>query len=101
MEKLCPLLKKPCIEHGCRWWTNVQGRHPQSGEVVNQWACAVELLPILQITVAQEVRQGAAATESLRNENVAIGEALAKAVVFKALTNREEKDAGTDLKLAG
>lgn len=80
MDKLCPLLKKSCIEHGCRWWTNVQGRHPQSGEIVNEWACAVELLPILLVNTAQEVRQGAAATESLRNENVAIGSALSNAL---------------------
>jgi hypothetical protein len=32
--------------------------------------CAVSALPMLQIEVAKEARQGAAATESFRNEMV-------------------------------
>jgi hypothetical protein len=36
--------------------------------------CAVTALPMLQIEVAKEVRQGAAATESFRNEVVGISQ---------------------------
>ena len=37
--------------------------------------CAVTALPMLQIEVAKEVRQGAAATESFRNEVVGVAQA--------------------------
>ncbi len=54
----------------CPWYQNVQGQHPQTGERIDHWACAIALLPMLLIENAQESRQGAAATESLRNEIV-------------------------------
>lgn len=52
----------------CSWFTLVRGTEPQSGREVDEWACAITWLPMLLINTAQEVRQGAAATESLRNE---------------------------------
>lgn len=66
-EKLCPLVKKACLEHQCRWYIQLQGKHPQSGADISEWGCAVEWLPVLLIENAKEVRQGAAATESFRN----------------------------------
>jgi hypothetical protein len=68
--KFCPLIKKDCIELQCSWYTQVRGRHPQTGNEVDEWACAVAWIPVLQINTSQEVRQGAAATESLRNQVV-------------------------------
>jgi hypothetical protein len=66
---LCPLLKKKCIEHRCRWYIQLLGADPQTGEQLNKWGCAVEFLPMLLIENAKEVRQTAAAVESARNEN--------------------------------
>lgn len=68
MEKTCPMLNKPCIEHGCRWYTQLLGKHPQTGEQLNKFGCAVEFLPVLLIETAKETRQAAAAVESARNE---------------------------------
>lgn len=65
--KFCPLIKKDCIGLQCSWFTQVRGKHPQSSAEVDEWACAVAWMPLLSINTAQEVRQGAAATESLRN----------------------------------
>ncbi len=66
----CPLLKKDCIQFKCSFWTQLRGTDPQTGEEIDEWACAVAWLPILLIENAKEVRQGAAATESFRNEVV-------------------------------
>lgn len=69
--KFCPLIKKDCKELACSWYTQVRGKDPQTGGDVDEWACAVTWLPMLTINTAQQVRQGAAATESLRNELLA------------------------------
>lgn len=68
--KFCPLIKKDCIGLACSWFTLVRGTEPQSAREVDEWACAIAWLPMLLINTAQEVRQGAAATESFRNEMV-------------------------------
>jgi hypothetical protein len=44
--------------------------NPNTGAEVDEWSCAVGLLPMLLVNAAQETRQGAAATESFRNEFV-------------------------------
>ena len=83
---ICPLIKKACLEHGCRWYVHVMGTNPQTGAQMDGWSCAVEWIPVLLIETSKEIRQGAAATESLRNENVAIGSALSKAISVARLT---------------
>jgi hypothetical protein len=54
----------------CPWWTQIRGVNPNTGADVDEWSCAVGLLPMLLLNTAQETRQGAAATESFRNEFV-------------------------------
>lgn len=68
--KFCPLIKKDCVGLQCAWFKQVRGTNPQNGADVDEWDCAIALLPMLVISTAQEVRQGAAATESLRNHVV-------------------------------
>lgn len=69
-ETICPLLKKPCIEDACRWWTHLYGTNPQNGNPVDHYDCAISWIPLMLVETAKEVRQGAAATESFRNEAV-------------------------------
>lgn len=66
-EKTCPLHQAPCLEHGCRWYIQLLGTHPQTGESLAKFGCAVEFLPVLLIETAKETRQAAAAIESARN----------------------------------
>lgn len=66
-DKTCPLHKTPCLEHGCRWYIQLLGAHPQTGEALSTFGCAVEFLPVLLIENAKETRQAAAAIESARN----------------------------------
>jgi hypothetical protein len=66
----CPLIKADCKQLGCSWFTSLKGTNPQTGDSVDEWGCAVTWLPMLLIETSKEVRQGAAATESFRNEMV-------------------------------
>lgn len=74
----CPLWKKKMSEvcHKCPWWTCLRGKNPQTSADIDRWDCAIAHLPLLSIEVAQQVRQGAAATESFRNEVVARADAV-------------------------
>jgi len=83
---ICPLHKEDMAKvcHTCPWWTRVIGKHPQSEELMDDWRCAVALLPILLIENAQTQRQTGAAGESFRNEMVsgvveAVGHAAERA----------------------
>jgi hypothetical protein len=59
-----------CSEHymNCPKWINVQGQHPQTGAVVNQWDCADTWSTVLMIENSQQQRGTQAAIESFRNE---------------------------------
>lgn len=64
----CPLLKKDCIGLQCSWITQIRGTHPQTGEEIDEWNCAVKWLPVLLLDNTQQQRQSGAAIESFRNE---------------------------------
>lgn len=66
--QFCPLIKTDCIGLPCILYTQLRGTHPQTGAEVDEWLCALAALPMLLIETSKEVRQGAAATESFRNE---------------------------------
>jgi len=66
----CPLIKKDCIQTKCAWFTQVRGTHPQTGEPVDEWGCAISWMPVLIIENSQQQRQTGAAVESFRNEMV-------------------------------
>lgn len=73
--KYCPLLKKDCVGLQCAWFMLVRGKHPQTGEEVDEWNCAMTWLPVLLIENSQQQRQTGAAVESFRNEVVKNAEA--------------------------
>ena len=52
--KFCPLIGKDCIQLQCSWFTQVRGTHPQTGERVDEWGCAVTWLPLLLMENTKE-----------------------------------------------
>jgi len=80
---ICPLHKQDTSKvcHKCPWWTRVIGKNPQSEELIDDWRCAIALLPMLLVENAQQSRQAGAAVESLRNGLVA---GVVQAVGFAA-----------------
>ncbi len=77
----CPLLKKNCIQTKCAWFIQLRGQHPQTGNDIDEWGCAVAWTPILQIETAQQSRQAGAAVESFRNEMVKANETNQKVLM--------------------
>lgn len=71
-DEYCPQWQKLCkkVCPTCKWYDHIRGMNPQTGEEIDRWDCAIALLPLLSIEVASQVRQGAAATESFRNDVV-------------------------------
>ncbi len=70
----CPLIKEDCVQLKCAWFTQLRGKHPQTGADVDEWGCAVTWLPMLMIENSQQQRQTGAAVESFRNEMVKANE---------------------------
>lgn len=56
MTAKCPLMGD-CAEHACRWYTLLQGKHPQTGADIDRWGCAVEFLPMLLCENTKYVRE--------------------------------------------
>ena len=71
--KICPLHRQDVslVCHNCPWWTRIIGKHPQSEEMIDNWHCAIAVLPMLLVENAQVQRQTSAAVETMRNDIVA------------------------------
>ena len=75
IEFTCPLGSE-CEEirdkkiYRCMWYTKVSGEDPNTGEVHDDWSCAISWMPTLQIEMANTNRQTGASVESFRNETV-------------------------------
>jgi len=72
--QFCPFVRGDCVGLKCRMMVQLRGTHPQTGEAIDEWDCSLRWMPVLQIETAKEARQGAAATESFRNELVALAQ---------------------------
>jgi|14_taG_2_1085336.scaffolds.fasta_scaffold165165_1 hypothetical protein len=66
--KWCPFVGKKCVEHKCVFYKNIIGTDPQTGVEMNQWDCAIAMMPTLAIEVAHKANQTAAAVDTLRTE---------------------------------
>lgn len=68
MEKICPLMKGPCLEHGCHFYVHLTGLNPQTGLAQDEWNCAIAWLPMLLIENANETRKNSASVDKVANE---------------------------------
>jgi hypothetical protein len=77
---ICPQHRKKMslVCHTCPWWVQIRGKDPQTGKELDQWSCAVALLPTVILETAHQTKSVAAATESFRNEVVAANERAVK-----------------------
>ena len=69
-SKKCPKFKKQCLQHGCTHFIALRGTDPQTGQPIDEWGCADVWQVVAQLEGNKEMRQTAAAVESLRNEVV-------------------------------
>ena len=80
----CPLIKKDCVELKCAWFTRVQGYDMNTGAQVDEYQCAVTLMPMLLVENSGQQRQTGAAVESFRNEMVKANEQSQKVLLAAA-----------------
>jgi len=94
--KICPFHKKDMslVCHKCPWWTLLRGKHPQTGADLDEWGCAIGMMPMLLCENSKESRQTAAAVETFRNEMVRSNWASVEALNKIAKTRRS-----SDMKL--
>lgn len=94
MEKLCPMLKKPCIKNDCAWWIRMMVKE---GEVLKEMAsCAIPLSVDVGIDSGKTLNRVQSAVESSRNvtSNAAVG-------IFRALTAVGKKNKELEDKVGG
>jgi hypothetical protein len=92
----CPLDNfNPCRQMECAWFMQIRGKNPNTGEDLDEWACAVSWLPILLIENSQQQRQTGAAVESFRNEMVKSNESN-QHIITKMLIEKKEKPFNTN-----
>jgi len=84
----CQLIKKDCVEMKCAWFTRIQGYDMNTGNQVDEWQCAISLMPMLLIENSGQQRQTGAAVESFRNEMVKANDQTAK-VLLASVTKQK------------
>lgn len=92
-KTICPILNQDCIEDGsiidgelvaCKFWMQVLGNNPQTGEAINTGDCTINWIPILLIENSKVNRETGAAVESFRNETVKANEITQKILLTNA-----------------
>lgn len=78
---------KPVL-YRCPWYVEVKGYDTNTGKEIGEWGCAIAWMPTLLINTANEARQGAAATESFRNEMVNQGDQTQKIMLTQLMQDR-------------
>ena len=91
MSDYCPLIQKKCKEHKCKFYIQVLGKNPQTGQDVSEWNCAITWLPMLIIEGSQQTRQTGAAIESFRNEVVKTQSLIDITADLPAIENKTKK----------
>jgi len=86
----CPLLNKKCIKHQCIWYNMLQGKHPQSGQNVQEWGCSIAWLPLLLVENTGKQVQTNASVESFRNEMVKAN--MVTLALVESQAKREKED---------
>lgn len=81
---LCPLLKKPCIQHECAWFCHVTGQNPQTGSQIDMWDCAIKWTPVVMMDAAKNAKGVQAAVETMRNDVVDRQDSLNNAIASAA-----------------
>ena len=94
----CPLVNGLCKKFECKWWIQVRGNNPQTGQEIDEWDCTIAFLPMLIVEASQQSRSTAAAVENFRNvsteqnqqlqANLLEAQKIVPAIVSAALNNK-------------
>lgn len=69
-DEYCPLWKKPMSKvcHTCPWWEPYRGKDRNTEKDIDEWKCAIAIMPKLLIENTAFVIGVQQSTESMRNE---------------------------------
>ena len=79
--------------HRCRWYKELMGKNPNTGEETKQWDCAMAWQPLLQTETSGAMVGVAASFNSMRNESIVRQDKLLDLVDKGALSGIEQGDA--------
>ena len=88
----CPLIKDECVQFKCMFWTQLRGKHPQTGAPLDEWDCAIKWLPILTIENTKEAIGVSASIDSFRNEMVRGQQAVLRMTANGDVANGDVKE---------
>lgn len=93
-EKLCPMLKKPCIKNDCAWWVRMMVKDGQG--LKEMAACAIPLSVDIAIDSGKTLNRVQSAVESSRNvtNSAAVG-------IVRSLVNLGKKNKELEEKVGG
>ena len=72
---------KKCKKFDCAWFIQIKGIHPQTGAEVDEYGCAMAMMPLLMIENSRQTNQAGAAIESFRNEMVKANMATLNSII--------------------
>ena len=64
----CPLTGDECWKHECAWYVMLQGKHPQTGQDINDWMCNQTAQVIVALGTGKNVRDLTATVDQQRVE---------------------------------
>ena len=93
----CPLWQAACKEHECRWYVQVIGHNPNTGEDMNKWDCAMAWLPILAIEHSLLQRHTSSEVHEFRNDMAAQNDSFIDFMQGRLSKHIEGQDDGSKL----
>lgn len=75
----CPILNGPCVEKGCKFWSKLATQF--QGKTEETWECVVLMVPFLILENSKMVARNGAAIESLRDEEIRVGQQVINALL--------------------
>ena len=53
----------------CAWFIKIEGTHPQSGQLIDSWDCAIAWQPVLMIEQSAQIRTVACSVQAAGNRS--------------------------------
>lgn len=67
---LCHHDKQPCVREKCAMWRKIEGRHPQTGEMIERWDCSeAAALNLIDLERNKHLTELIAVMETMRAEH--------------------------------
>lgn len=86
----CPLIQGPCKQLECMWFTQIRGKHPQTGQDLDEYNCSMSWMPILMIENSSQQRNTWANIAEFKNEMMKSNEQSQQLLLQASLAQRDD-----------